>query len=167
MHFWSKFGNTDFNWWWLIIRTNSHAQNGGKSWILSSIWPWLILVKTVDELSRGQAHDWRTHRHTDIHTHTHRQWQYPKAKTGLGNKRMLSAANWHAAFRGLTAVAAMKSQPLATGVTSCNGPCACGPTDGLKPIYTPNNFVVLGYNLLYCGIIRQNPHNQRYGEYHV
>ena len=28
MHFWSKFGNTDFNWWWLIARTNSHAQNG-------------------------------------------------------------------------------------------------------------------------------------------
>ena len=28
MHFWSKFGNNDFNQSWLIARTNSQAQNG-------------------------------------------------------------------------------------------------------------------------------------------
>ena len=37
----------------------------------------VILALKVDELSRGQAHDWRTHTHTG-------KWQYPKAKTGLG-----------------------------------------------------------------------------------
>ena len=31
----------------------------------------VILAWTVDELSHGQAHDWRTHRHTHTHTHTH------------------------------------------------------------------------------------------------
>ena len=40
----------------------------------------VILAWTVDELSHGRAHDWRTH------THTRRQRQYPKAKTGLGWK---------------------------------------------------------------------------------
>ena len=40
----------------------------------------VILAWTGDELSRGQAHDWRTDRHTD----RRRQRQYPKAKTGLG-----------------------------------------------------------------------------------
>ena len=40
----------------------------------------VILAWTVDELSHGQAHDWRT----DTHTHTRRQRQYPKANTGLG-----------------------------------------------------------------------------------
>ena len=29
----------------------------------------VILAWTVDELSLGQAHDWRTHRHTDTQTH--------------------------------------------------------------------------------------------------
>ena len=28
MHLWSKFGNADFNQWWLITRTNSQSQNG-------------------------------------------------------------------------------------------------------------------------------------------
>ena len=28
MHFWSKFGNPDFNQWWLIARTNSQTQTG-------------------------------------------------------------------------------------------------------------------------------------------
>ena len=44
----------------------------------------VILAWTVDELSPRQAHNWRTHRHT--HIHTRRQRQYPKAsdnKTGV------------------------------------------------------------------------------------
>ena len=28
MHLWSKFGNPDFNQWWLIVQTNSQTQNG-------------------------------------------------------------------------------------------------------------------------------------------
>ena len=28
VHFWPKFGNPDFNQWWLIARTNSQTQNG-------------------------------------------------------------------------------------------------------------------------------------------
>ena len=40
----------------------------------------VILAWTGLELSRGQASDW----HTDWQTHRRRQWQYPKAKTGLG-----------------------------------------------------------------------------------
>ena len=116
MHFWSKLGNTDFNWWWLIARTNSHAQNGvnfdfkvlfdleGQGQLRQKTMGLLtkvfyisgpnlvILAWTVDELSLGQAHDWRTHRHTHIHTHTRWQRQYPKAKTGLGNKLDLSQA---------------------------------------------------------------------------
>ena len=41
----------------------------------------VILAETGDELLCGQARDW----HSDGHTHTdsHRQRQYPKAKTGL------------------------------------------------------------------------------------
>ena len=44
----------------------------------------MILAWTDDELSRGQAGGWRTH--TDTHTDRRRQRQYPKAKTGLGEK---------------------------------------------------------------------------------
>ena len=44
----------------------------------------VILAWTGDELSSGQAHDWRTHGRTDGHTDRRRQRQYPKAKTGLG-----------------------------------------------------------------------------------
>ena len=42
----------------------------------------VILAERGDELSRGQARDWRTDGHTQ--TDRHRQRQYPKAKTGLG-----------------------------------------------------------------------------------
>ena len=74
-----------------MARTSS---KWGKFWLWSSIWPWrsrsiapppqkkkkigilpkvfytygpnlVILSWTGDELSRGQAHDWRTHRQTD------------------------------------------------------------------------------------------------------
>ena len=44
----------------------------------------VILAWTGDELSRGQASDYRTHGRTDGHTDRCRQRQYPKAKTGLG-----------------------------------------------------------------------------------
>ena len=44
----------------------------------------MILAWTGDELSRGQASDYRTHGRTDGHTDRRRQRQYPKAKTGLG-----------------------------------------------------------------------------------
>ena len=44
----------------------------------------VILAWTGDELSRGQASAYRTHRRTDGHTDRRRQRQYPKAKTGLG-----------------------------------------------------------------------------------
>ena len=44
----------------------------------------VILAWTGDELSRGQASDYRTHGRTDVHTDRRRQRQYPKAKTGLG-----------------------------------------------------------------------------------
>ena len=88
MHFWPKFGNNDFNLWWLIARTSS---KWGKFWLLSLIWPWsskLIIPQNnrdlnqgllhlwfkigdsslkADELLRGQAGDWRT----DTRTHTH------------------------------------------------------------------------------------------------
>ena len=42
----------------------------------------VILAWTGDELSRGQASAYRTHRRTE--GRTHRQWQYLKAKTSLG-----------------------------------------------------------------------------------
>ena len=44
----------------------------------------VILAWTGDELSRGQASVYSTHRRTDTQTDRRRQRQYPKAKTGLG-----------------------------------------------------------------------------------
>ena len=44
----------------------------------------VILAWTGDELSRGQASDYRTDGRTDGHTDRRRQRQYLKAKTGLG-----------------------------------------------------------------------------------
>ena len=44
----------------------------------------VILAWTGDELSHGQASDYRTHRRTDTQTDRRSQRQYPKAKTGLG-----------------------------------------------------------------------------------
>ena len=100
MHFWPKFGNTDFNWWWLIARNSS---KWGKFWLLSSIWPWSsrsIVPRSNRDLNQGLLHLWSkfgdsslnswwviartswwlTDRHT--RTHTRRQRQYPKAITG-------------------------------------------------------------------------------------
>ena len=44
----------------------------------------VILAWTGDELSCGQASDYRTHGRTDGRTDRRRQRQYPKAKSGLG-----------------------------------------------------------------------------------
>ena len=90
MHFWPKFGNTDFNWWWLFARTSS---KWGKFWLLSSIWPWSsrsIVPQSNRDLNQGLFHLWSkfgdsslngwwviartswwlTDRHTHTHTHT-------------------------------------------------------------------------------------------------
>ena len=58
MHFWHKFGNTDFNGWWLITRTSS---KWGKFWLWSSIWPWSsrsIVPKNNRDLNQGLLHLW-------------------------------------------------------------------------------------------------------------
>ena len=44
----------------------------------------VILAWTGDELSHGQAQDYHKYRQTDTQTDRCRQWQYSKAKTGLG-----------------------------------------------------------------------------------
>ena len=90
MHFWPKFGNTDFNWWWLFARTSS---KWGTFWLLSSIWPWSsrsIVPNNNRDLNQGLFHLWSkfsdsslngwwviartswwlTDRHTHTHTHT-------------------------------------------------------------------------------------------------
>ena len=90
MHFWPKFGNTDFNWWWLYARTSS---KWGKFWLLSSIWPWSsrsIVPQNNRDFNQGLFHLWSkfgdsslngwwviartswwlTDRHTHTHTHT-------------------------------------------------------------------------------------------------
>ena len=92
MHFWSKFGKPHFIWYWLIARTNSQAKNGVNFdfqvkfdledhrqsphktiGILIKVFyisdpNLVILAWTVDELSHGQAHDWRTDTHTQATT---------------------------------------------------------------------------------------------------
>ena len=104
MHFWPKFGNTDFNWWWLFARTSS---KWGKFLLLSSIWPWSsrsIVPKNNRDLNQGLFHLWskfgdsslngwwviaRTSLWlTDRHTHTHTQattipegQNWPRVKT--------------------------------------------------------------------------------------
>ena len=58
MHFWPKFGNTDFNWWWLFARTSS---KWGKFWLISLIWPWSsrsIIPKNNRDLNQGLLHLW-------------------------------------------------------------------------------------------------------------
>ena len=104
MHFWPKFENTDFNWWWLVARTSS---KWGKFWLLSSIWSWSsrsIVLKNDRDLNQGLLHlqskfgdsslngwwviartSWWL---TDRHTHTHTQattipegQKWPRVKT--------------------------------------------------------------------------------------
>ena len=67
-----------------------HSQSSPKTiGILTSVFytygpNLVILAWTGDELSRGQASDYRTHGRADGHTDRRRQRQYPKTKTGLG-----------------------------------------------------------------------------------
>ena len=112
MHFWSKFGNPDFNPWWLIARRNSQTQNGvhfdfevkfdlegqGHSppknnrylhiWSkfcdpsLNSCW---VIVRTSSWLMET-----RTYTQTDRRTHTHTQattipegHNWPRVKTHI------------------------------------------------------------------------------------
>ena len=100
----SKFGNCNFNWWWVMAWTSS---KWGKFWLWSSIWPWRsrsIVPQNNRDLNQGLLHlwfkfgdpswkgwwviartsSWLTHGRTHTQTDTRRQRQYPKAKTGLG-----------------------------------------------------------------------------------
>ena len=107
MHFRSKFGNTDFKWWWLIARKNSHAQNRVNFYFKSLIWPWRsrsIVPENNRALNQGLLHLWskfgdpslngwwiiaRTSSWlTDTYTHTHTQattipegQNWPRVKT--------------------------------------------------------------------------------------
>ena len=126
MHFWPKFGNTDFNWWWLFARTSS---KWGKFWLLSWIWPWSsrsIVQKNNRDLNQGLLHLWSkfgdsslngwwviartswwlTDRHT--HTHTHDNTRRPKLASGKnycgplhheGNKT-IRVLTWIPVFNG-------------------------------------------------------------------
>ena len=104
MHFWPKFGNTDFNWWRLIAWTSS---KWGKFWLLSSIWPWSsrsIAPRNNRDPNQGLLHLWSKFGDsslnswlviartswwlTDRHTHTHTQattipegHNWPRVKT--------------------------------------------------------------------------------------
>ena len=58
MHFCSKFGNCNFNWWWVIPWRSS---KWGKFWLWSSIWPWRsrsILPQNNRDLNQGLLHLW-------------------------------------------------------------------------------------------------------------
>ena len=56
MHFCSKFGNCNFNWWWVMTCTSS---KWGKFWLWSSIWPWRsrsIVPQNIRDLNQGLLH---------------------------------------------------------------------------------------------------------------
>ena len=58
MHFCSKFGNCNFNWWWVIAWTSS---KWGKFWLRNSIWPWRsrsIVPQNNRDLNQGLLHLW-------------------------------------------------------------------------------------------------------------
>ena len=60
MHFYSKFGNCNFNWWWVMACTSS---KWGKFWLWSSIWPWRsrsIIPQNNRALNQGLLHLWST-----------------------------------------------------------------------------------------------------------
>ena len=114
MHFWPKFGNTDFNWWWLFARTSS---KWGKFWLLSSIWPWSsrsIVPQNNRDLNQGLFHLWSKFGDsslngwwviartswwlTDRHTHTHAgNDNTRRPKLASGNKAIL----WRCIFLGI------------------------------------------------------------------
>ena len=89
MHFCSKFGNCNFNWWWVMAWT---TWKWGKFWLWSSISPWRswsIVPQNNKALNQGLLHLWskcgdpslngwwiitRTSSWlTDTRTHTHTQ----------------------------------------------------------------------------------------------
>ena len=104
MNFCSKFGNCNFNWWWVVACTSSKC---GNFWLWSSIWPWRsqsIIPQNNRALNQGLLHLWfkfgdpslngwwviartnswltDTRTHTHIHTHAHRHTHthtYPRA----------------------------------------------------------------------------------------
>ena len=58
MHFCSKFGNCNFNWWWVMAWTSSKWS---KFWLWSSIWPWRswsIVPQNNRDLNQGLLHFW-------------------------------------------------------------------------------------------------------------
>ena len=58
MYFCSKFGNCNFNWWWVMAWTSS---KWGKFWLWSSIWPWRswsIVPQNNRTLNQGLSHLW-------------------------------------------------------------------------------------------------------------
>ena len=58
MHFCSKFGNCNFNWWRVMAWTIS---KWGKFWLRSSIWPWRswsIIPQNNRDLNQGLLHLW-------------------------------------------------------------------------------------------------------------
>ena len=104
MHFCYKFGNCNFNWWWVMACTSS---KWGKFWLWSSIWPWRslsIIPQNNRALNQGLLHLWTKFGDprlnswwvivqtnswlTDTHTHTHTQattipegQNWPRVKT--------------------------------------------------------------------------------------
>ena len=91
MHFYSKFGNSNFNWWWVMAWTSSEW---GKFWLWSSIWPWRsrsVIPQNNRDLNQGLLHLWSKFGDpslngwwviaqtswglTHTHGHTHRQTQ--------------------------------------------------------------------------------------------
>ena len=119
MHFWPKFGNTDFNWWWLFARTSS---KWGKFWLLSSIWPWSsrsIVPQNNRDLNQGLFHLWSkfgdsslngwwviartswwlTDRHTHTHTHTHAgNDNTRRPKLASGKNQLFPGQKWFYIF---------------------------------------------------------------------
>ena len=58
MHFCSKFGNCNFNWWWVMAWTSSKR---GKFGVWSSIWPSMsrsIVPQNIRDLNQSLLHLW-------------------------------------------------------------------------------------------------------------
>ena len=106
LRLWSKFGDPSLNRWRVIARTRSKWV---KFWFWSYIWPWRsrsITLQSNRDLSHlrskfgdpnlngwwviARTSKWLPHTQTDGRTDTQtdrrRQRQYPKVKTGLGQK---------------------------------------------------------------------------------
>ena len=105
MYLWAKFGNPDFNQWWLIARTNSQTKNGVNFVfeVKFDLKVWSITPKTLGILTKVfytygsnlvilawtgdriiALTNLVTDGLTDGRTERRKQRQYPEAKTGLG-----------------------------------------------------------------------------------